>query len=203
MVFDARLFLNSAVVGFFCLDVSADHFTHPHPTALLLAFLCHHVQTRFSFHPLFCAVISQSHPFLSRPFVLLFCSYVDVVLVFRSCRITGGTLLKKTRTTTDRMDTGLCFPVRFADESHWNLNYKDRVPFSFYQNAKSNFNYRESQRRLHYPECIAVTDDFTTFTIFSLYLPKQQASLKHICKYKVLQDLGCNFPEFLLLPNED
>lgn len=187
-------------VSLFCPDVSADHFAHPHPPALFLAFLCHHVQTRFSFHPLFRAVISQAHPFFSRPFVLLFCSYVDVVLVFRSCRITGGAPLKKLGITTQRRtDTGLCFPERSADKIPWNLNYTDRVPFIFYQNAKSHFNTMEGPRRLQYPECPAVTEHRTIFTIFLLHFRYQRVSLEHMSKHKLLQDLGCDFPEFLLL----
>lgn len=126
---------------FLCPDVSADHFTHSHPTALLLAFLRHHVQARFSFHPLFRAVISPSHPFVSRPFVLLFCSYVDVVLVFRSCRITGGAPLRKTGTAAPRVDSGLRSPERFADQSHRNFKLQRRSAFILFRNAKSNFIY--------------------------------------------------------------
>lgn len=160
------------ILPLFCFlpDDSANNFTHPHPTALLLAFLCHHVQTRVSFHPFFRAVTSQSHPFVSRPFVLLFCSYVDVVLVFRSCRITGGVLLQKTETTPPRTLTGLRFPELSADQGCRSLNYKDRVPFNFCQNAKSDLNYMECQRKLHNSECIAFMDVCTIFILIFFLL---------------------------------
>lgn len=148
---------------FLCPDVSADHFTHPHPTALLLPFLRHHVQARFSFHPLFRAVISPSHPFVSRPFVLLFCSYVDVVLVFRSCRITGGAPLRKTGTAAPRVDSGLRSPERFADQSHRNFKLQRRSAFHFVPECKIEF-------YLHYFCGLLLSLRIVPFSLFFLYI---------------------------------